>query len=93
MNIVGWYGLSSNTGVENFLASSRTRFPWRRSFTVALEILACNMFNLHEMSGLVLVAANCKLPINPRKLWSSSFVIGLVPSRLRSRGTWIVGMS
>ena len=68
-----------------FLASLRIRFPVSKSATVAQVTLACSKPKRQDKSGLVLVAAYWRLPISPRRLWSSSLVIGVSGFLRRSR--------
>ena len=60
---------------------------------MALATFACRRLSLQDRSGRALVAANCKLPMRPRKLCSSSLVMGLEGVCLRSCGTCMLGMS
>ena len=78
---------------ENRFASASRRLPCNKSATVAQVTLAWRRLSLQDRSGLVFVAAYCRLPINPRKPWSFWGVIGLSGILRRSLETSIGGMS
>ena len=89
-NGIGWIRILVSLW---FLASCNKRFPSSRSLIWAVVIFAWRKLNRAAMSGLVLVAPYCRLPISPLNACLSVSVTRASGWIRLLLSTWIAGMS